>query len=49
MRAAYRGTTFPASSVKSPRLVVFRELNDAIRILVVRHERRHPDYGLERV
>ena len=28
--------------------VYFRETNDEIRILVIKHHSRHPDYGLDR-
>jgi len=27
---------------------LFRVVGDCVRILVIRHHRRHPDYGLER-
>lgn len=31
-----------------PYHVLFRWVGDTIRVLVVRHHRRHPDHGLER-
>jgi hypothetical protein len=27
---------------------LYRVVGDCVRVLVVRHHRRHPDYGLER-
>lgn len=32
-----------------PYIIVYRELPTKVFVLIVRHERRHPDYGLARV
>jgi plasmid stabilization system protein ParE len=37
----------PTSNV-SPITFLYRVVGDCVRVLVVRHHRRHPDYGLER-
>jgi plasmid stabilization system protein ParE len=31
-----------------PYLVVYREIEDGIRIVLVRHHKRHPEFGMER-
>lgn len=33
---------------KFPYLVLFRILSDSVRVSVVKHEKRHPNYGLGR-
>ena len=37
-----------ANLKRFPYHFLFRVVGDCVRILVVRHHRRHPDYGLER-
>ena len=37
-----------ANLKRFPYHFLYRVLDDCVRILVVRHHRRHPDYGLER-
>jgi plasmid stabilization system protein ParE len=44
-----RGNTRRALMKRIPYLTFFRVLNDAvIRITVIKHERRHPAYGIHR-
>ncbi len=33
---------------KFPHLILFRILPDSIRVSIVKHEKRHPNYGLRR-
>ena len=40
----YRRANFPSF----PYHLIFRETVDGVRVLVLRHHRRHPDYGLSR-
>jgi plasmid stabilization system protein ParE len=42
--SAYRRANFPSF----PYHVLFRETADGARVLVLRHHRQHPDYGLGR-
>ena len=37
-----------ANLKRFPYHVVYRELADGIRVMLVRHHRRHPDFGMER-
>jgi hypothetical protein len=41
---AYRRANFPSF----PYHLIFRETADGARVLVLRHHRRHPDFGMER-
>ena len=42
-------TGFHRANLKRfPYHFIFREFADGIRVTLVRHHRRHPDYGLER-
>jgi toxin ParE1/3/4 len=44
-----RGNTRRALMKRFPYLILFRVVNDAvIRIMVIKHERRHPAYGMNR-
>gem|GEM_PF-4023304 len=44
-----RGDTRRALMKRFPYLILFRVVNDAvIRISVIKHERRHPAYGMNR-
>lgn len=31
-----------------PYLLIYREIKSGVRVIVLRHERRHPDFGLDR-
>ena len=37
-----------ATLPKFPHLILFRILPDSVRVSVVKHEKRHPNYGLRR-
>lgn len=37
-----------ANLKRFPYHVIYRELEDGIRVMLVRHHRRHPDSGMER-
>jgi plasmid stabilization system protein ParE len=44
-----RGNTRRALMKRFPYLILFRVLDDAvIRVTVIKHERRHPSYGMDR-
>jgi toxin ParE1/3/4 len=44
-----RGNTRRALMKRFPYLILFRVVDDAaIRVTVIKHERRHPSYGLDR-
>jgi len=45
----WRGTRFRRANLKQfPYLIIYENYPKLARILVVRHESRHPDYGLKR-
>ena len=46
--AIVRGNIRRCMLRRFPYGVYFRETNDEIRILVIKHHSRHPDYGLDR-
>ena len=55
LAAANPGRFYPAGSRfrranlrRFPYHFLYREIPDGIRITLVRHHKRHPDYGLER-